>query len=248
VFPISDLNPTRRTPYLTYGLILVNVLVFLSQLGLSQRELARVFLNEAIVPALVTRDPFSVETLLDFLRSMFFHGGWAHLLSNMLYLWIFGDNVEDRLGKIWYLVLYFGSGAAAGIAQILIAPDARVPMVGASGAIAGVLGSYILLYPGVRVRGLILFGFIPFFTEFPAIVVLGLWFITQLFNGVLSLGVETMTGGVAFFAHIGGFVAGVVLTWLFMLIVPQPPAEQRRELMYQRYQRPAYRDNRDFWG
>jgi membrane associated rhomboid family serine protease len=241
MFPIRDLNPTRRTPVVTYGLILVNVLVFLSQLGLSERDLARLFVDQSIVPLLVTRDPFSVETLLDFVRSMFFHSGWLHLLSNMLYLWIFGDNIEDRFGKILYLALYFISGFAAGFAQILISPESPIPLVGASGAIAGVLGSYAILFPGVRVRGIIFLGFFAQAADFPAVLVLGLWFVMQLFNGVASLGVDTASGGgVAFFAHIGGFVAGLVLTWLLMRLIPQPPADERREMLYQRYGRPRY--------
>ena len=237
MLPLNDVNPTRRTPYVTYALIAINVIVFITQLGLSPRQLQFTFLDQAIVPALVTRDPFSMETLLDFICSMFFHGGWLHLLSNMLYLWIFGDNLEDRLGKILYLLLYFASGFAAGIAQILIAPDSTIPMVGASGAIAGVLGGYALLFPNASVRGLIFFGFFANVVELPALLVLGFWFVTQLFSGVASLGVDTMSGGVAFFAHIGGFVAGLALTWLFMLFVPQPPIDQRREWLYRRYGR-----------
>lgn len=240
MFPISDLNPTRRIPYVTYALILVNVLVFIGHSGLSQRQLFNIFINQSIVPVLVVRDPFSLETLLDFIRSMFFHGGWAHLISNMVYLAIFGDNIEDRFGKVVYVLFYFACGFAAGITQILIAPDSRVPMVGASGAIAGVLGAYLLMFPGVRVRGLVFWGIFPFTADVPAIFVLGFWFITQLFNGFLSLGVDTMSGGVAFFAHIGGFVAGMALTGLLMLIVPQPPAEQRRRWVYERYGRYDY--------
>jgi|FLYN01.1.fsa_nt_gi membrane associated rhomboid family serine protease len=238
MLPLTDVNPTRRTPYVTYALIAINVVVFLSQLTLSPRELQFTFLNDAIVPLLVTRDPFSVETLLDFVRSMFFHGGWLHLLSNMLYLWIFGDNIEDRLGKLLYLVLYFASGFAAGFAQVAISPESRIPLVGASGAIAGVLGAYALMFPNATVRGLIVFGFVADIIELPAMLVLGFWFVTQLFSGVASLGVDTMTGGVAFFAHIGGFVAGLALTWVFMQIVPQPPIDQRREWLYRRYGRP----------
>lgn len=233
MMPIADLNPTRRTPYVTWILIGLNVLVFLSQLGLSQRELLNVYLTQAIVPELVTRSPFSLETALDFLRSMFMHGGWAHLLGNMLYLWIFGDNVEDRLGKVLYVAFYLVCGVAAGVAQILVDPNSNIPMVGASGAIAGVLGSYLLLYPGVRVRGLVFLGVFSSVADIPAIWVLGFWFVVQLFSGVASLGVET-GGGVAFFAHAGGFVVGMGLTWLFMRMMPQPPPPERRELLYRR--------------
>jgi membrane associated rhomboid family serine protease len=237
VFPLHDINPTRRRPYLTYALISINVAVFLSQLGYSERQLEQVFLDTSIVPALATRDPFSTETLFDFIRSMFYHGGWAHLLGNMLYLWIFGDNIEDRLGKILYLVMYFASGFAAGIAQILISPESTIPLVGASGAIAGVLGSYLLMFPGVKVRGLVFFGYFGQLVDLPASLVLGFWFILQLFNGVASLGADTMSGGVAFFAHVGGFIVGVVFTWVFMQIMPQPPPDERREMLYERYGR-----------
>jgi membrane associated rhomboid family serine protease len=240
MLPLYDLNPTRRVPYVTYTLIGINVLVFLGQLTLSQRELTQVFLTQSIVPALVTRQPFSVDTFLDFVRSMFFHGGWAHILGNMLYLWIFGDNVEDRLGKILYLIFYFACGFAAGIAQILIDPRSPIPLVGASGAIAGVLGAYLVLFPGVRVRGLILLGYFSQLTEIPALYVLGFWFVMQLFSGVTSLGVDTQSGGVAFFAHIGGFVFGVVLAWIFVSLTPQPPPVDRREWVYRRNQRRLY--------
>lgn len=240
MLPLYDLNPTRRVPYVTYILIGINALVFLGQLTLSQRDLTQVFLTQAIVPASVTAQPFSVDTVLDFIRSMFFHGGWAHILGNMLYLWIFGDNVEDRLGKILYIVFYFACGFAAGIAQVLIDPRSPIPLVGASGAIAGVLGAYLVLFPGVRVRGLILLGYFSQLTEIPALYVLGFWFVMQLFSGVTSLGVDTQSGGVAFFAHIGGFVFGAALAWIFVRLTPQPPPADRREWVHQRNQRRLY--------
>jgi membrane associated rhomboid family serine protease len=155
----------------------------------------------------------------------------------MLYLGIFGDNVEDRLGKVLYVVFYFACGFAAGLAQVLIAPDSELPLVGASGAIAGVLGSYAVLYPGVRVRGLIFLGFFAQIAELPALLVLGFWFVTQLFSGLSSLGASAALGGVAFFAHIGGFVMGALLTWTFMSITSPPPPDERREMLYRRYGR-----------
>lgn len=238
MLPLQDINPTRRVPYITYGLIAINVIVFLTQLGLSERQLAEVYVTQSVVPVLVARDPFSIETILDFIRSMFFHGGWAHLLGNMLYLWIFGDNVEDVMGKPLYILFYLVCGFVAAFAQVVIDPTSQIPLVGASGAIAGVLGSYLILFPGVRVRGLILLGYFSRLTEIPALYVLGFWFVLQLFNGVMSLGVVTDGGGVAFFAHIGGFVAGIVLTWLFTRIKPQPPVEERRNQVYQQLGRP----------
>jgi membrane associated rhomboid family serine protease len=236
VLPLSDLNPTRRVPYLTYALIIINVLVFLWELSFSERQLTRIFLDYSVVPYLVTHE-FSTDTLLDFVRSMFFHGGWAHLLGNMLYLWIFGDNIEDRLGKVLYLVLYFASGFVAAFAQVVIDPESTIPLVGASGAIAGVLGSYAVMFPGVRVRGLIFLGIFSQIAEMPALLVLGFWFVMQLFNGIVSLGAPVAGGGVAFFAHVGGFVTGAVLTWVFMSMVPQPPPDQRRDMLYQRQRR-----------
>jgi membrane associated rhomboid family serine protease len=217
------------------------VVVFLWEMTLSETELMRVFLNLAVIPAEVSRSPFSPATLVDVLRSMFFHGGWLHLLGNMLYLYLFGDNVEDRLGEVLYLLLYFVSGYAAVLAQVVIDPTSTVPLVGASGAIAGVLGSYLVMFPGVRVRGIIPLGLFSQLAEWPAVMVLALWFGLQLLNGVLLLGVNTAgEGGVAFFAHVGGFVVGIVFTWVFMLIFPQPPADDRREMLYERAQRYRY--------
>src|SRR5690606_25375351 len=220
MLPLRDLNPTRRLPVLTYSLIGINVLVFLWEMSLSPAALEQAFLDLSVVPANVMRDPFSVETLLDMIRSMFFHGGYEHIIGNMLYLWLF--------------VI---SGFVAAIAQVLIDPTSTIPLVGASGAIAGVLGAYLVLYPNVRVQGIVPLGWLSRLAEWPAWIVLGLWFVLQLFNGVASLGVETASGGVAFFAHVGGFVAGIALALVFMMIVPQPPAEQRRQLLYQRARR-----------
>ena len=237
MLPLKDLNPTRRIPVMTYGLIAANVVVFFWEQTLTASELEELFLRLAVVPASVVQNPLALDTVLDFFRSMFFHGGWAHLLGNMLYLWLFGDNIEDRMGIPLYLIVYFLGGIVASIAQILINPSSPIPMIGASGAIAGILGGYLIMFPGVRVRGIIPLGFIARMAEWPAWIVLGLWFVLQLFSGAASLGVET---GVAFFAHIGGFIAGLVLTWIFMTLVPQPPTEQRREVLYERAQRYRY--------
>jgi membrane associated rhomboid family serine protease len=219
-------------------LIVINVIVFLWEQTLSDVRLMSVFMDYSVVPANVYDAPFAIDTILDLVRSMFFHGGWAHLLGNMLYLWLFGDNVEDRLGKILYLVLYFSSGVVAALAQVVIQPLSEIPLVGASGAIAGVLGSYLLLFPGVRVQGIVPLGYFARMTEWPAWAVLGLWFVLQLFNGVLTLGVPTgMSGGVAFFAHIGGFLMGLALTFVLRTFVPQPPPEDTREMLYERARR-----------
>lgn len=241
MLPLKDLNPTRRTPFFTYGLIAINVAVFLWEQTYSVAELQDIFLRLSVVPANVVQNPFDLETLLDMVRSMFLHGGWAHLLGNMLYLWLFGDNIEDRLGAILYLTIYLVSGIIASIAQILIDPHSPIPLIGASGAIAGVLGAYLILFPGVRVRGIIPLGLITRLAEWPAWSVLGLWFVIQFLNGALSLGIETgATGGVAFFAHVGGFIAGLIMTLIFARLIPQPPAEHRREVLYERARRYRY--------
>lgn len=241
MLPLRDLNPTRRTPFITYALIAINVLVFLWEQLYSVAELQAIFLRLSVVPASVVQNPFVLETFLDLIRSMFLHGGWAHLLGNMLYLWLFGDNIEDRLGTILYVTIYLVSGIAASIAQILIDPNSPIPLIGASGAIAGVLGGYLILFPGVRVQGIIPLGRISRLAEWPAWSVLGLWFVIQFLNGALSLGVETgATGGVAFFAHVGGFIAGLILTLIFTQLLPQPPAEDRREVLYERARRYRY--------
>ncbi len=238
MFPISDANPRRRFPLFTYVLIAINVLVFLWEMTLSQGRLQEAFLDLSVVPNNISDNPFSLEAFLDIVRSMFFHGGYDHILGNMLYLWLFGDNVEDRLGQLLFIVLYFVSGFAAALAQVIINPDSTIPLVGASGAIAGVLGSYLVLFPGVKVRGIIPLGRMASMAEWPAWMVLGMWFVLQLVNGVGSLGADSAYGGgVAFFAHIGGFVVGMVLTGMFMVVVPQPPAEERRQMLYRRQER-----------
>lgn len=241
MLPLRDLNPTRRVPFVTYALILANVGVFVWTFLYPADELQALFMRLSVVPMSVTENPFAVETLLDLIRSMFFHGGWLHLLGNMLYLWLFGDNLEDRMGAVLFLLLYLVSGFAAAIAQVLVDPHSPVPLVGASGAIAGVLGGYLILFPGVKVRGIVPLGFFTRMATWPAWIVLGLWFVIQFLNGLISLGVDTSaSGGVAFVAHVAGFIVGLVLTFLFTRIVRQPPAAQRRETLYERARRYRY--------
>lgn len=239
MFPLKDLNPTRRFPVLTYVLIGLNILVFIWEQTLSPDALQSAFMTLSVVPANVAANPFSVETVLDMVRSMFFHGSLAHIGGNMLYLYLFGDNVEDRLGRPLFLVLYFASGFAAALAQVMIDPGSTIPLVGASGAIAGVLGAYLVLYPTVRVRGIVPIGRISRMAEWPAWAVLALWFGLQLINGVgsLGMGAAALGGGVAFFAHVGGFVLGVLFTGLFVLVMPQPPVVQRQGMLYDRARR-----------
>jgi membrane associated rhomboid family serine protease len=240
MLPLQDLNPTRRFPIFTYGLIAINVLVFLWEMSLGEEGLNQAFRDLSVVPANISAAPFSLESLLDMVRSMFFHGGFEHIAGNMLYLYLFGDNLEDRLGWLLYLVLYFISGFVAVFAQVIIDPQSTIPLVGASGAIAGVLGGYLVMFPGVKVRGIIPIGRVSSMQEMPAILVLGFWFVLQLVNGFASLGAVEYGGGVAFFAHVGGFIAGAIITFIFTRLVPQPPAEARNEMLYERTKRTPF--------
>ena len=212
MLPIRDLNPTRRTPYVTYVLIGLNVLVFIYEVMLPLPGLERLITNWGVVPYLVT-NAFSLPVALTFITSMFLHLGFAHIVGNMLYLWIFGDNIEDCMGPVLYTIFYFMSGIFAGLAQILVGPDLMIPSVGASGAVAGVLGAYLVMFPEARVHTLLFFGFFVRRASIPAGIVLGGWFVLQFFNGVLSLGMMQV-GGVAWFAHIGGFLFGLIGGWL----------------------------------
>jgi membrane associated rhomboid family serine protease len=153
---------------------------------------------------------------------MFLHANLIHLGGNMLYLWIFGNNIEDRFGRLGFLVFYLAGGVAAVVAQVVVDPSSPVPLVGASGAIAATLGAYLVLFPRARVLALVFLGFFYQLLEIPAVVVLGFWFVLQLIEGFGSLGASSALGGVAFFAHIGGFVAGVVVAWLVRTLRPRP--------------------------
>ena len=227
MLPLKDDNPSGATPFVTVGLIMVNVLVFLYELSLQASEspdAARAavgFVSEfGLVPCrlagLCRSAPDLPSPILTIFSSMFIHalglGGILHVGGNMLYLWIFGNNVEDTLGHGRFLVFYLASGAAAALAQTAVGPGSPVPMIGASGAVSGVLGAYLLLFPRANVLTVIIFGFFIRVVRIPAMVVLGFWFIVQVLNGLGSFGAS---GGVAFFAHIGGFVAGMGL--LFVL-------------------------------
>lgn len=213
MIPIRDQIPTKRVPLVTYALIAANVLVFLLEwlAGSGQEALVYEF---ALIPAEVTAG-LDVGDVRDIFTSMFMHAGLAHLLGNMLYLWIFGDNVEDSMGGLKYLFFYLIGGVVASLTHILTNPNSQLPTVGASGAIAAVLGAYLILYPQSRVLTIIPFGFFIRMTMVPAIVLLGFWFVLQFFSGLLSVGATEDVGGVAFWAHVGGFVAGVVLARLF---------------------------------
>jgi len=212
MIPLRDDNPRRTFPFVTYGLVALNVLAFVWELSLGPR-LQDVLFSMAFIPARYWIPGNWLIDLHAIVISMFLHGGLMHIGSNMLYLWIFGDNIEDRLGHFRYLLFYLLCGFLATFAHAMFSPASRIPAIGASGAIAGVLGAYLILYPHARVMTLIPIFFFITFRELPAVIILGLWFVLQLFSGVGSLGVPAAqeAGGVAYFAHIGGFVAGMLL-------------------------------------
>jgi membrane associated rhomboid family serine protease len=211
MIPIRDQIPTRRVPIVNYLLIAVNIIVFVLMwlAGSAQEALVYEF---AMIPSNFANgiDPGDIA---DIFTSMFMHGGLAHIAGNMLYLWIFGDNVEDRMGPVMYLAFYLVGGVVASLTHLLTNPASQIPTVGASGAISAVLGAYLVLYPQSRIMTLIPLGFYMRMTMVPAIIVLGLWFVLQLFSGLMSMGGPDV-GGVAFWAHIGGFVTGLVLAKL----------------------------------
>lgn len=208
MIPIRDQIRTHHTPVMNYLLILLNVIVFIMMwlAGPARESIVTLF---AMIPANFANG-VSLGDILDIFSSMFMHAGLAHIGGNMLYLWIFGDNVEDRLGSLRYLVFYLVGGVVASLAHLLTNPGSQIPTVGASGAIAAVLGAYLVLYPKSRILTFIPLGFFMRLTMVPAIIVLGFWFLMQLFSGFLSMGGPDV-GGVAFWAHVGGFVAGVII-------------------------------------
>ena len=211
MLPLADHNPRRTTPVINILLIGANVLFFFWEVSLGP-DIERTLFGVAFIPARFWYAPIDPRNIASMFVSMFLHGGWLHLGGNMLYLWIFGDNIEDRLGHFRYLLFYLLCGIVATLAHAFFNPSSRMPSIGASGAIAGVLGAYILLFPRAQVTTLIPIFFFITIREIPAFIILGLWFVLQLFVGVASLGVaEGNAGGVAYFAHIGGFVAGMVL-------------------------------------
>jgi membrane associated rhomboid family serine protease len=231
MFPIRDENPHFLTPLVSHGLVAANALAWAFLQGLGQEpDLARSVcelglipgellqrlppgsafpLGEGMPPCVIQAPPAWYTPL----TSMFMHGGWLHLMGNMWFLWIFGNNVEDSMGHARFLIFYLLCGLAAAALQVLSQPDSGIPMVGASGAIGGVMGGYVVLYPKVRVHMLVVFGFCVRTVPVPALFMLGYWFLLQLLGGAVNLGREG--GGVAFWAHVGGFAAGAVLVLLF---------------------------------
>jgi len=222
MFPLRDTQPSYSRPVITVLLIVVNVLIFLFEVSLDAYSRNHFIADYGLIPA-----RFHV---VDMFTSMFLHGGWMHLIGNMWFLWVFGDNVEDILGSGKFLLFYLLCGVAAAMAQIAMSPGARVPMVGASGAIAGVMGAYMVKFPHSRILTLVfVFIFVTTF-EVPAWVMLLYWFAIQFVSGVGSVGHSQISqGGVAFFAHIGGFVAGVALIYL---LGARDPYRRRRDLSW----------------
>ena len=224
MIPLKDEIKTRRVPVVNYALMLINVAVFVYQF-INSAQMEAIVSQYALIPANLTT-ALTVENLRPVLTSMFMHAGWVHLLGNMLYLWIFGDNVEDRLGHLGYLNFYLAGGFVAAIVHVFFNQQSVIPTVGASGAVAAVLGAYLVFYPKARVYTFIPIGFWARLRMLPAAVVLGLWFLLQLFSGFATLDIGSDVGGTAFWAHIGGFVFGVLIGFLFK------PQEKRK---------PAYR-------
>ncbi|MCK9244149.1 MAG: rhomboid family intramembrane serine protease [Candidatus Marinimicrobia bacterium] len=217
--PTRDSTLRLTPPYITVGLIIVNCIVFVYQITLPPEVLSEWFHGYGLVPARLFSG--GLRSWLTLFTTLFLHGGFLHLAGNMLYLWIFGDNIESTLGHGKFLLFYLACGIIAASTQVLINPNSSIPMIGTSGAISGVLGAYLLRYPHARVK--ILFWFFLFIRQFwvPAGYLLGIWFLLQLFNGLGSLGFQSQ-GGVAWFAHIGGFLAG------FVLLLVLEPYERKR--------------------
>jgi len=210
-FPYKDDNPRVLIPFVTYFIIGLNIFVFIYQYFIIQgAQLSRDFIyTYALIPA----NP----TILTIFSSMFMHGGFTHIIFNMWFLWIFGDNIESVLGHKKYLLFYFLCGIGAGLSQIQIDPESTIPMVGASGAIAGVLGAYLFRFPRATVHVLVILIVFITFIRVPAMIVIGFWFLSNLTAGIGTLGIE-QTGGTAWFAHIGGFISGVLFNYLFKII------------------------------
>ncbi|PSO61253.1 MAG: rhomboid family intramembrane serine protease [Cyanobacteria bacterium QH_2_48_84] len=229
--PLRDNNPTKTTPYITYALIAINVLVFLHELSLNPQQLQIFFRLYAIVPQELTAS-FSginvnqpIPEWLTLFSSQFIHGGWLHIGFNMLFLWIFGNNIEEKLGRVKFLIFYLACGALAGLAQWFFSAQSEVPSLGASGAIAGVMGAYILRFPQAEILTLIPLFFFFFTIRLPAVFFLAFWFLQQAFQGIASLNTSASIGmeggGVAYWAHAGGFIFGAILGPLLGLFSSQ---------------------------
>ena len=218
MIPLKDDNPTSDKPIVTYYLIGICVFIFLIELSSSSYRTGTFFYSFGLIPSVLlgnnqlSQDLYVIPAFLTIFSSMFVHGGFMHLIGNMLYMWIFADNIEDNLGKIKFLIFYLLCGIGAAMAQVFADTSSQVPMVGASGAIGGVLGAYLINYPNARVLVLIPFGFFSQLIKIRALYVLGFWFVLQFINSALS---GSQAGGVAYAAHIGGFISGIILILFF---------------------------------
>jgi membrane associated rhomboid family serine protease len=231
VIPLRDVNPTRRTPIVTIGLIAACFIAFAWEMGVlasaGQEGLEQFFMEHGVVPARVVdaiaRRDFASESVVDLVTSQFLHVGWIHLLANLLYLWIFGNNVEDRFGRLAFLAFYLVGGVVAALTHVAIGQSSDLPLVGASGAIAATLGAYVVLHPRARVLSLVFLGFFYQLVQVPALLVLGFWFVLQLLDGVASLGASSAADtNIAFFAHIGGFAFGALFAVLHRTLRRRP--------------------------
>ena len=240
MIPLKDDNPTNTRPIVSYGIIGFCIVIFLAQLGLSEQELRDFTYSYGLIPSVL----IGIDQLPDELNkispigtiftSMFMHGGWMHLIGNMLYLWIFADNIEDDLGTLNFIIFYFFSGIGAAMSQVLVDVNSQIPMIGASGAIGGVLGAYLINYPNARVLVLIPFGFFSQLIKIRSLYVLGFWFVLQFINSFLSS--SSGGGGVAYAAHIGGFVTGVILILFF-----------NKSIRKKKYKPKEYKKNKGPW-
>jgi len=234
MFPIGDSDVRGAGPgFVTIGLVFVNTAVFVAEVTLFRPGLREFFNQYAVVPVHILEG----ERIYTLFTSLFLHGGWFHLISNMVFLWIFGDNVEAALGKLFFPLFYVGGGVAASLTHVFVSPASELPSVGASGAIGAILGAYVVMFPRSQVRVLLLFGFFAVVRRVTAIFFLGIWFVTQFFSGVATLGAETaQTGGVAVWAHVGGFVFGLLMGFAFrgraenLTLEREPRGRRRRRL------------------
>ena len=221
MFPISDTIPRLRFPYVTWALIIINGIIFLFEISIPKDTLQMVLYLFGLVPARYSYPQWAYihglpfDHYLSFLTNMFLHGGWVHIIGNMWFLYLFGSGVEDRLGHGRFLIFYLLSGIAASVIYYLFAIHTEVPVMGASGAIAGIMGAYLVMFPKAKILTLILIVFYPLFVEISAFFYIGYWFFLQLFSGTLALSYQATEGGVAWWGHVGGFIAGVVLLPFF---------------------------------
>ena len=221
MIPIRDTIPSRHVPVTTWLLIAINLTAFFWQLTLPAEAARNAIFLFGIVPARFTNPSWAADvgyphSFLPFITTMFLHGGWLHVIGNMWVLWIFGDNVEDRMGPLRFLFFYLSCGVAAGVIHVVTNPASKVPAVGASGAIAGVMAAYFVLYPRARVLAMFPIVIFPIFFEVPAWIYLGFWILVQVFSGTLAVATRTQVAGIAWWAHIGGFAFGILTFWAFL--------------------------------